>query len=418
MSAQGSHVRWIGAILLAALSTTSAVAQTRRAPQAPPAPAPGVTGPPLLTDANPLQCWWRTSAGAVRVGEPFDVTLTCAALDTDALRAVPDESRLTVAAIQLTPFEIVEGGRAPEVRAGDRRLIQHRYRLRLISPDVIGHDVKLPPLSIPYKVESRVGAGASVAGRDLSHLMPQIAIRVVSQVAADAEDIRDSSDASLARIDDLRFRARTYTLAGWALAGVAALAALTALVPAFGLFTRTRRTTAGRVADRAVLAEAARLLDARLSEARAVGWTPEALAEAHGAMRAVAAIATGVGARDLALGVGAPLPAGRLRVRRRFRRQVAAVTAHVTAAHVTRVLEALPATASAGTRSRLERLRDGLAAMTRAQYGAAPPPGDTSAVDDAVSAARDIARDVARDRLFTPREWFRRPAASTAAPEF
>lgn len=417
MTRLARSLRGAVAFAVVALASAPAAAQTSQDATTPAAAVPGAMPSPILTDANPLQCWWRTSAGAVRVGEPFDVTLTCAALDTDALRAVPDESRLTVAAIQLTPFEIIEGGRAPEVRTGDRRLIQHHYRLRLINPDVIGHDVKLPPLSIPYKVESRVGAGATVAGRDLTHLMPQIAIRVVSQVAADAEDIRDSSDASLARIDDLRFRARAYTLAGWALAGVAALAALTALVPAFGLLKRTRRSTGSRIADRAVLNEAARVLNARLSDARGGGWTPESLAETHGAMRAVAAIATGVGARDLGLGFGAPLPAGRLRVRRRFGRQVAAVTAHVTSAHVTRALEALPASASAGERSRLERLRDGLVAMTRAQYGASPA-ADTSAVDEAVAAARDIAREVARERLFTPREWFRRPAASSAAPEF
>lgn len=416
MTGHRAPVRATAALALLALTAGLAAAQPRR-PAAPTPPLPA-TQAPVLSDTNPLQCWWRTSAGAVRVGEPFDVTLTCAALDTAALRAVPDESRLTVAAIQLTPFEIIEGGRAPEVRAGDRRLIQHHYRLRLISPDVIGHDVKLPPLSIPYKVESRVGAGATLAGRDLAHLMPQLAIRVVSQVAADAEDIRDSSDASLARIDELRFRARTYTLAGWALAGIAALAALTALVPAFGVLRRTRRTTASRIADRAVLGEAARVLDARLSEARGSGWTPEALADAHVAVRAVAAMATGLGARDMALGAGTPLPAGRLRVRRRFGRQAAAVTAHVTSAHVTRAIDALPAGASAGLRSRLERLRDGLVAMTRAQYGATSATTDTGAVDEAVAAARDIAREMARERLFAPREWFRRPAAPSAAPEF
>lgn len=406
--------RWLIALGIASLAAAAAGAQARPGE---PRPAEPAAAEPILTAANPLQCWWRTSAGAVRVGEPFDVTLTCAALDAPAMRAVPDESRLTVAAIQLMPFEIIEGGRAPEVRAGDRRVIQHRYRLRIISPDVIGRDVKLPPLSIPYRVESAVGAGATVGGRDLSHLMPQIAIRVVSQVAADAEDIRDSADASLARIDSLRFSARTFTVAGWALAGIAALAALAAVMPALGLFTRTRRTTASPIADRAVLGEAARVLDARLAVARAAGWTPEALADAHGAMRAVAAIATGLGARDLALGAGAPLPDGRLRVRRRFGRQVAAVTAHVTSAHLARALEALPAQTGAEARSRLERLRDGLAAVTRVQYAAAPP-ADTSAVDDAVAAARDIARDLARERLLSPRAWFRRPAAPTAVPEF
>jgi len=32
-------------------------------------------------ETDPIQCWWRTSAGAVRVGEAFSVVLTCAVLE-------------------------------------------------------------------------------------------------------------------------------------------------------------------------------------------------------------------------------------------------------------------------------------------------------------------------------------------------
>jgi hypothetical protein len=398
-----------------ALAQVPAVAGEGRGPIPP--------GAPMLTDEQPLQCWWRTSAGAVRLGEPFDVTLTCAALESDARRAVADESRLTVAAIQLAPFEIIDGGRAPELRDGDRRFFQHRYRLRLISPDVVGFDVKLPPLAIPYRIESRVGGSATLAGRDLSHLMPQIAIRVVSQVPADADDIRDSSDASLARIDTLRFRANAFNLTAWVLAAIAGIAALSALVPAFGLVRRTRQRTASKVADRAVLTHAARVLDERLHGARGAGWTPEALADAHAAARVVAAVVTGVGARELHLGRGAATPAGRLRIRRRFGRQAAAVTTHVTSQHLATALATLPGDASSHARARVERLRDALATLTRAQYGAstgATGAGarDTSDVDVALASTRDLAREVARERLFTPREWFRRASPGTVAPDF
>jgi hypothetical protein len=379
------------------------------------------TAPPTLrpSETNPLQCWWRTSAGAVRIGEVFDVTLTCAALDTDALRAVPDQTRLTVAAIQLAPFEIVEGGAAPELRQDGQRILQHSYRLRLINPDVIGRDVKLPPLAIPYRVESRVGAGATLAGRDLVHQMPQIAIRVVSQVAADAEDIRDSGDASLARIDALRFRATAVRVAAWVLMLVAAALAVGALAPALSVLRRRKTRGARGLADRTVLGLAARVLDQRLGEARDTGWTPEGLAEAHVAARVVAAVACGTGARELRLGRGVATPAGRLRLTRRFGREEAAVTTHVTSQHLTTALAALPAEASSATRSRLERLRDGLAALTRARYGAAVPESAAASVDEALAAARDIAREMARERLWSPREWFRRPAASaTSALEF
>ncbi|HXI30835.1 MAG TPA: hypothetical protein VNG89_20500, partial [Vicinamibacterales bacterium] len=49
---------------------------------------------------DPLQCWWRTSAGAVRVGEPFSVVLTCAVLETDAATVVADQSRLEPSVVQ------------------------------------------------------------------------------------------------------------------------------------------------------------------------------------------------------------------------------------------------------------------------------------------------------------------------------
>jgi hypothetical protein len=112
------------------------------------------------------------------------------------------------------------------------------------------------------------------------------------------------------------------------------------------------------------------------------------------------------------------LPEGRLRVRRRFRGQAAAVTAHVTTDTLTKTLAALPADAPAATRSRLEQLRDVLAALTRAQYGAAGA-FDATAVDEAVTSARAIGTAMAREQLTSPREWFRRPVAPvTTTPEF
>ena len=58
---------------------------------------------------DPIRCWWQTSAGAVRTGETFSVALTCAVLETDATRVVPDETKLDPSVTQLPPFEIVDG---------------------------------------------------------------------------------------------------------------------------------------------------------------------------------------------------------------------------------------------------------------------------------------------------------------------
>lgn len=412
----GRHLVVLLALTLAAADRGQAQTSGSSRPATPPAGL--AAGAPPLSADTPLQCWWRASTGAIRLGEIVDVALTCAVLESATVTAVPDETRLTVAAVQLSPFEIVDGAHPPDVRDGDRRFFQYRYRLRIINPDVIGRDVKLPPLAISYRLQSRMGGDATLAGRDLTHLMPQLIFRVVSQVPADADDIRDSADASLAEIDALRFRANAFSVAAMVLVALGAVAALSALAPLVGALRRPRSSATRRMSDRVVLQHAARLLGERLDTARGAGWTPDGLAEAHAAARVVAAIASGVGAREQSLSRGAATPEGRLRVTRRFGRHAAAITTHVTAEHLTRALDALPPDASAITRSRLERLRDALAALSRAEYGAAERL-EAAPVDEAVGAARDIGLDMAREKLRSPREWFRRPAVPvTAAPEF
>jgi hypothetical protein len=100
-------------------------------------------------EVDPIRCWWRTSAGAVRTGETFSVVLTCAVLDTPAVQVVPDESRLGTATAQMTPFEVVGGNHPPDLRAGQRRFFQYEYTLRAIGPDLIGRDVALPEMQVP-----------------------------------------------------------------------------------------------------------------------------------------------------------------------------------------------------------------------------------------------------------------------------
>jgi hypothetical protein len=58
----------------------------------------GQTPPATVNvEVEPVTCWWRTSTSSVRVGQPFDVVLTCAALETEATKAVIDRGRLAAA---------------------------------------------------------------------------------------------------------------------------------------------------------------------------------------------------------------------------------------------------------------------------------------------------------------------------------
>src|SRR5438034_11091190 len=61
-----------------------------------------------------IQCWWRTSNGAIRVGQLFDVVLTCSLMDTPASKAALHASALDPNAIQIGPFEVDGGTRSAD----------------------------------------------------------------------------------------------------------------------------------------------------------------------------------------------------------------------------------------------------------------------------------------------------------------
>ncbi|MEP7117175.1 MAG: hypothetical protein ABI880_06325 [Acidobacteriota bacterium] len=389
---------WLIAAVVLVATVYTAYGQTPRAPAA--APTAGVPAGEV-----PLQCWWRASTGAIHVGEIVEVTLTCSALESDALRVLPDETRLTVAAVQMAPWEIVGGSHPADTRAGNRRLFQYGYQLRLLDANAIGRDVKLPPLAIPYRLQSRMGADTALAGRDLLHVMPQVPIRVVGQVPFEASDIRDGSAASLAEIGGLRFRASGFRTAGTVLAALAAVALLAALAPLAGRLRTTRVRTPGRASDRAVLGHAAARLDTLLTAAGAAGWSPETVGEAHAAARLVAGVMLGGGVRQRQLAQGEALPEGRLLVERWFGRVRGALTSSVTAGQIGHALDALPGARGATERARLQRLRDGLASLARAQYTQVAALDDTAPIDDAVRAVRDLGREEARARLWSWRYW-------------
>src|SRR5215813_5843058 len=180
---------------------------------------------------DPLQCWWRTSAGAVRVGEPFSVVLTCAVLETDAATVVPDQSRLEPSVVQFAPFEVLGGSHGADLRSDQRRFFQYEYRLRLIGENMFGKDAALPETKISYRVQSKVGKNTAIQGRDQTYVLPAQSIKVLSLVPADAADIRDTSSAeSFTDIDRRAFRANLFSVVGAVLFVIAGLLALLSLV--------------------------------------------------------------------------------------------------------------------------------------------------------------------------------------------
>ena len=108
------------------LSGTAAFAQAPR-------PTPPV--PVDMVEVEPITCWWRTSTSAVRTGEPFGLTLTCAVVETEANKVVPDFSKLDSTVVQLPPFEVIGGGARPgDLVVPGKRFFQYDYRHHLQRP--------------------------------------------------------------------------------------------------------------------------------------------------------------------------------------------------------------------------------------------------------------------------------------------
>jgi hypothetical protein len=335
-------------------------------------------------EVDPIRCWWRTSAGSVRLGEPFDVTLTCAVLETEAVSVIVDESRLGNAVVQMAPFDVVSGGHPADLHSGIRRFFQYDYRLRIINPDVIGKDVPLPEMGLHYRINSRVQGNTAVQGRDLLYYLPQLQLRITSMVPENAGDIRDAQGAPFSAIDELNFRAGVFNIAGIALMAFGGLMILLVLVRiAQGARKRTPGTQR-ELSLGSLLGVAARELADVQRERATAGWTDELVDRALSATRVAAAAGIAGTISQRAVSSGAEVGEGRLVTRgprRGLRRIVSApTTAHDVSRHLARASSGAPKQA-------LEELRDALSAFAAAQYGR-DAKRDESALDEALENAR------------------------------
>jgi len=364
-------------------------------------------------EVDPIRCWWRTSAGAVRLGEHFDLTMTCAVLESNAVSVVVDESRLGNAVVQLAPFEVVSGSHPADLHTPMRRFFQYEYRLRLIDPDVVGTDVRIPDMALHYRVNSRVGGSTAIQGRDLQYNLPPAVVRITSLVPGDATDIRDASGTSFTSIDALAFRAGIFNIAGTALIAFGGLMVLLVLVRlARGARKRTpadqRELSAGTL-----IGIATRELAAVRKARGADGWTDELASRALAATRIAAAGALGrtIAQRSTALVTQAG--EGRLMTRGPRRGTQRILSAPTTAREVSRQLELLDE--ADARRPTLEVLRDSLLAFTAVQY-AREPVRDEAVLDDALESAIRAAASVRAQHIF-PRSLFRNWAAGASTAE-
>jgi hypothetical protein len=244
---------------------------------------------------DPIQCWWRTSAGAIRAGEPFSLVLTCAVVENDAAKVIVDQSKLEPAVVQFAPFEVIPpaSSHGADLRSGERRFFQYEYRLRLIAENLFGKDVPLPETKLSYHVQSQVARAAAIQGRDQSYVLPPFSVRLLSLVPTDAADIRDTTIETFTDIDQRSFRASVLIVIGGILFALAGLMVLLSLVRLYARYRQPAAATSRLVSDFAVLRAAGRELRAVQRAREAEGWTPDLMARALAGIRIAAASALG-----------------------------------------------------------------------------------------------------------------------------
>jgi hypothetical protein len=342
-----------------------------------------------MVEVEPITCWWRTSVTAVRTAEPFDLRLTCSVVETETNKVVADFSKLDPTVVQLPPFEVLGGTHAADLAAPGKRFFQYDYRLRLMSEDLFGGDVPIPPLEVSYRIESQVSGGDRAQGREQTYLLPRTSVRLISIVPDDTSDIRDAPAAAFTRIEDRESRANLLQTIATVLFGLAAAIAVMMLIGMVRRKSKAETRVHTRLAGRTVLGAVSRELD-DVQRASRGGWTPELASRALAALRIAATYAVGrtVGQR-LAKPGEVPVD-GELVVSGPFGRGRAFVSGSAT-------------TESASVAAAPHGLADALKTLTTARYGRTESAGD---LDDAIAAAIRVTRQQ-QSAHSLPAEWGR-----------
>lgn len=359
--------------------------------------------------ADPLRCWWRTGSGAVRSGETFDLTLTCAALDSPSLQAVVDESRLAGSTLALAPFDIVSSAHPRDLRNphnAQRRFFQYRYTLRLINPDAIGKDVALPPITLNYRIDSRTTSGEIVEGRALNYLLPPLSVRILSLVPANASGIRDMPDADFFSAETLERRAGILEVLASTLAALGGLLLIALLSRGFSRRHRTLDHAARLLDTRQLLAASQREL-AAVARAASAEWHDDLATRAQAAIRIAAACALDRTINQTPATSASP-DAGQLVVT--HAREKLALSAAVTGEQLAEAIAALPRDAS--HQAMLAQLHEALITFDRAQYGA-DNTLDRATLDSAIASALAVITALKAARPHAA-PWWRRLSPTVA----
>ena len=387
-----------GITIVVLLAASAVLAPARADAQAPPAGG----------DASPMSCWWRTDKGTVRVGEPFQLTLTCRVRESERAAVVPNLGEIEPASIQLTPFDVLEGVRHEDLVTPGWRHLQFTYTVRLLGEEFFGRDVAIPATALTFRI--RTAGADAVEGRERTYVLPAMPIRILSLVPAQASDIRDPSSETFGLMEARRFRATAAMVAAVVSFGLATVLLLAAGVRALHR-TRTRGAAARPALPvGAVLGGCVREVERVRAEAARDAWTPALAAHALASFRIASAIALSQPVAHAPVAGNRPAREGQLAVRHgMLRRRRSVVSASMTTDAIERLRGAGNGTRPPAVAPEvLDGLRDALAGLNAVRYGRNGRL-DTEELDRILDSGSRALR-----RLRTANRWPSRAAAALA----
>ncbi|HEY6362531.1 MAG TPA: hypothetical protein VIX63_15565 [Vicinamibacterales bacterium] len=319
--------------------------------------------------ANPINCWWKTDKSAVRIGEPFGLTLTCRVMETDRVAVVPNVSDIEPTSIQLTPFDVVGGTRQEDIVTPPWRYLEYVYSVRLLGEEFFGRDIAIPSTNVTFRIRTR-GSDA-VEGREHTYVLPSMPMRILSLLPAQAADIRDPSVDTFGDIEARRFRATMELVAAAVSFGFAAVLLIIAAVRALERFRRRGPVVEPTMATRTVLGGCLREVDRVRAEAAREGWTPGLAARALASFRVAGAIALSQPITQKFVTGDTPIREGQLALGHgMLRRRRALVSAPITADAIDRLRTAGNGNSAPGVAGDvLDQIRAALAGLNAVRYG-------------------------------------------------
>jgi hypothetical protein len=358
--------------------------------------------------ADPMSCWWKTDKSAVRIGEPFGLTLSCRILETEPAAVVPTVSEIEPTSIQLAPFDVLGGTRHEDLVAPPWRYFQYDYRVRLLGEEFFGRDVAIPPTNVTFRV--RTGGADAIEGTEHTYVLPALPIRILSLLPVQAADIRDPSIDTFGDIESRRFRATAALVAGALFFAFAAVLLAIAGVRALERFRRRGPVAEASLPSRTVLNACVREIDHVRAEAAREGWSPALAGRVLTPLRIAAAVGLSQPVTQKLGRADTPAREGQLAIRHGLlRRRGALVSAPMTGDAVDRLLSA-NGNGRPATHRALDQIREVLTGISAFRYG-------RNGHSDGLELDRMLdTGSTALRRLRAARRWHGRAAGALANP--